>query len=232
MGFKVMVVDNGEDICEIVNTLLLSEKYEVITANDGEEALSLLNINQDTDLIILDTFLPGISGFETCKKIRNMTTAPILFLSAITHISHKEFAFSVGGDDYITKPFSPIELISRVKALLRRYYIYQGRDHNPKSEIIQIRDLLIYPTHGLVKLFDNPISLRYMEYQLLIFLATHRGKIFCVKEIYEAIWKEPFFPTFSNTVVSHIKNLRQKIEKDSKNPKYILTVWGRGYKIV
>ncbi|TCU66425.1 winged helix family two component transcriptional regulator [Tissierella praeacuta] len=232
MEYKIMVVDDSEDICEIVDVLLSSEGYEVITANNGEEALSLLNINQDTDLIILDIMMPGISGFEACKEIRNITTAPILFLSAKSHITDKEKGLSIGGDDYLSKPFSPIELVSRVKALLRRYSIYQGSDHNSKSETIQIRDLLIYPTSGEVQLSRESISLRYMEYQLLILLATHRGKIFSVQEIYETIWKEPFLPTFNNTVAAHIKNLRQKIENDPKEPKYIITVWGRGYKIV
>ncbi|EHQ91044.1 response regulator transcription factor [Desulfosporosinus youngiae] len=232
MGAMIMIVDDSKDIREVVEVLLGSEGYQVIPADSGEMALNLLKTHQAIDLIILDIMMPGKSGFETCREIREMTTAPVLFLSAKTHIEDKETGLTIGGDDYLSKPFSPVELVARVKALLRRYAIYQGKDHNFSSDVIRIRELSIHPSSGEVILSDEPISLRYMEYRLLVQLASHRGKIFSAQELYETIWEEPFLPLSNNTVVAHIKNLRQKIEKDPKNPKYILTVWGRGYQIV
>lgn len=232
MCYKIMVVDDSEDIREIVDVLLVSEGYKVISTDRGEDALRLLNIYQNIDLIILDIMMPGKSGFEICKELRGITTAPILFLSAKSHITDKETGLSIGGDDYLPKPFSPIELMARVKALLRRYSVYQGKDQNPKSELIRIRELLIHPISGDVWLSGKPIILRYKEYKLLVLLAINRGSTFSAQELYEIIWEEPFLPVSNNTVVVHIKNLRQKIERDPKNPKYIVTVWGRGYQIV
>lgn len=227
-----MIVDDDEDIREIVEVLLAEQGYEVIMADSGEVALRLLSLHHDTDLIILDVMLPGKSGFESCKEIRGMTTAPILFLSAKTHIEDKETGLSMGGDDYLPKPFSPVELLARSKALLRRYAVYQGKEQNPKSEILRIRQLRIHLTSGNVWLGDQVVSLRYMEYKLLVLLAKNRGRILSAQELYETIWEEPFLPVSNNTVVAHIKNLRQQIEKDPKGPKYVLTVWGRGYQIV
>lgn len=232
MYSKIMVVDDSEDIREVVEVLLTNEGYKVITADNGDHALCLLELHHDTDLIILDIMMPGKSGFETCKEMRELTTAPILFLSAKSHITDKETGLFIGGDDYLLKPFSPIELMARVKALLRRYAIYQGKEQNPKSEIIRIRELRIHPTSGDVWLADKPVSLRYMEYKLLVLLAKNRSRILSAQELYETIWEEPFFPVSNNTVVTHIKNLRQQIEKDPKDPRYVLTVWGRGYQIV
>ena len=232
MCAKIMIVDDSDDIREVVEVLLTDEGYDVITAESGEKALYLLELHNNTDLIILDIMLPGKSGFESCKEIRKITTAPILFLSAKSHIEDKEKGLSAGGDDYLPKPFSPVELTARVKALLRRYAVYQGKEQNLGSEIIRIREMRIHPTLGDVWLDDRLIPLRYMEYKLLVLLAKNRGRILSAQEIYETIWEEKFFPVSNNTVVAHIKNLRQQIEKDPKDPKYIITVWGRGYQIV
>ncbi len=232
MCAKIMIVDDSEGIREIVEVLLTNEGYDVVTADSGEKALHLLNAHHNTDLIILDIMLPGKSGFESCIGIREMTTAPILFLSAKSHIEDKEMGLSIGGDDYLPKPFSPVELTARVKALLRRYAVYQGKEQNPKAEIIRIRELRIHRTTGDVWLDNKPISLRYMEYKLLLLLAKNRGRVLSAQEIYETIWEEKFLPVSNNTVVAHIKNLRQQIEKEPKEPKYVLTVWGRGYQIV
>lgn len=232
MCAKIMIVDDSEDIREVVEVMLIDEGYDVVTADSGENALRMLHEHHNIDLFILDIMLPGKSGFECCKVIREVTTAPILFLSAKSHIEDKETGLALGADDYLPKPFSPVELIARVKALLRRYAVYQGKDQNPKSDILRIRGLRIHPTSGDVWLDNNPISLRYMEYKLLVLLASNRGRILSAKEIYETIWEETFLPVSNNTVVAHIKNLRQQIEKDPKDPKYVHTVWGRGYQIV
>ena len=232
MSSKILLVDDNDEICEIIEILLNNEGYEVISANSGNRALSFLKDHQNIDLIILDIMMPEKSGFETCQEIRKITTAPILFLSAKTQVEDKELALILGGDDYLQKPFSSIELIARTKALLRRYAIYQGKGYNSNLDILQIGQLQIHISSGEVTLLGEPISLRYMEYRLLVHLASNRGKIFSAQELYETIWEQPFLAISNNTVVAHIKNLRRKIEKDPKKPKYIITVWGRGYQIV
>ena len=232
MSSKIMIVDDNEDILEVVKVLLASQGYWVCTAEHGEEALGLLSQNQDLDLIILDIMMPGKSGFDICQELRQATTAPILFLSAKSHMLDKEKGLSVGGDDYLLKPFSPVELLARVKALLRRYSIYQGKAHNEKSELLHIRELSLHPSSGEVWMCGKPVALRHMEYKLLVFLAVNRGRILSAQELYESIWQEPFLPVSNNTVVAHIKNLRQQIERNPKEPAYIMTVWGRGYHIV
>ncbi|SHN58981.1 response regulator transcription factor [Desulfitobacterium chlororespirans] len=232
MCAAILIVDDSEDIREGVGILLESEGYQVLTADSGETALGLLQDRQTIDLIILDIMMPGQSGFETCREIREITIAPILFLSAKAGIEDKETGLIIGGDDYLPKPFSPVELVARIKALLRRYAVYQGKDHNVSSDVIKIRELHIYPSAEEVILAGKRIPLRHMEYRLLVHLALHRGRIFSAEELYETLWMQPFLPLSNHTVVTHIKNLRQKIEHDPKDPKYILTVWGKGYRIV
>jgi len=166
--------------------------------------------------------------------MRRVTTAPILYLSAKSLPKDKETAFNSGGDDYLTKPFIPGELLIRVKAMLRRYHIYSGSKQHSRlnSDFIQINELAIHPTSGEVFLNDSPIFLRHKEYQLLSYLAQNRRVVFSVQVLYEELWAEPYLPSANNTVMVHIRNLRQKVEKDPQHPKYILTVWGEGYQIV
>lgn len=231
MNKKIIIVEDSEDIREIVKVLLEEQGYHVIVAENGEEGLELIESNNDVDLLILDVMLPGMSGFEVCKELRGITTAPILFLSAKSLIEDKEMGLEIGGDDYLPKPFSTIELLARVKALLRRYEVYQGKFQNPTLEVIFIRDLRIHLTSGEVWLNDSLISLRHMEYELLLLLAKNRGSVLSAQKIYESIWQDKFLPVSNNVVAAHIKNLRQKIEINPKKPTYIMTVWGKGYYI-
>lgn len=228
----ILIVDDDKDICEVTAALLLSEGYATLQANNGQEAISMLGSN--IDLIILDIMMPGDSGFTVCEKMRRVTTAPILYLSAKSLSKDKETAFNSGGDDYLTKPFIPIELLTRVKAMLRRYHVYSGnKQHTSLNEdFIQINGLAIHPTSGEVFLNNSPVFLRHKEYQLLSHLAQNRGTIFSVQILYEQLWAESYLPSANNTVMVHIRNLRQKIETDPQHPKYILTVWGEGYQIV
>lgn len=228
----ILIVDDDCDIREVISTLLQSEGFFTLQACNGQEALSLLSSN--IDLIILDIMMPGDSGFAICKKIRRFTTAPILYLSAKSLMTDKETAFNSGGDDYLTKPFIPAELLTRVKAILRRYQIYRGKNYslNLNQDFIQINSLAVHPTSGEVFLNGTPILLRHKEYQLLSFLSQNRGTVFSVQSLYEQLWGEPYLPSANNTVMVHIRNLRQKIEADPQRPKYILTVWGEGYQIV
>lgn len=227
-GKKILVADDNEEIREFVRVLLESEGYEIIEAENGDEAVS--KTDDSVDLIILDVMMPIKTGFKACMEIRNKTKAPILFLTAKTQDSDKALGFSLGGDDYLSKPFSYTELISRVKALLRRYYVYQGKETEENS-FIKIGNLKICTIANQVFLDDKEISLTDIEYRLLLLMSKNRGKIFSAQNLYESVWNEPYLYTSSNTVMAHVKNIRKKLGDDPQNPKLISTVWGRGYRI-
>lgn len=226
---NIMIADDNEEIREIVRILLESEGYKVIEAVDGEDAIA--KVDGNVDLIILDIMMPVKSGFKACIEIREKTSAPILFLSAKTQDSDKCMGFSSGCDDYLSKPFSYTELVSRVKALLRRYYVYKGKDESNVSQSISIDGLTINTSSNEVILDGKEVILTEIEYRILLIMAQHRKKIFSSQNLYESVWKEPYFYSCNNTVMVHIRNLRRKLENDPQNPRYIKTVWGRGYRI-
>ena len=227
---KILVADDNEEIREFIRVLLEGEGYEIAEAIDGEEACK--KADDSIDLIILDVMMPVKNGYKACMEIREKTTAPILFLTAKTQDSDKALGFSLGGDDYLSKPFSYAELLSRIKALLRRYYVYQGKE--PKSESkneVQVGDVRICVKANQVFARDAEVHLTDIEYRLLLFLAQNKGKIFSAQNLYESVWNEPYLFSSSNTVMAHIKNIRKKLGDDTQNPKIIKTVWGRGYRI-
>lgn len=228
---NILVADDNDEIREIVRVLLESEQYTVIEAIDGEDAVD--KVDETIDLIILDVMMPKKSGFKACVEIREKTSAPILFLTAKTQDSDKYLAFSAGSDDYLSKPFSYTELVSRVKALLRRYYVYKGKNAAAEEspDIIKMNELTINPQANEVWLGDKELTLTEIEYKILTLMSSNRGKIFSAQNLYESIWGEPYFYSCNNTVMVHIRNLRMKIEKDPQNPKIIKTVWGKGYRI-
>lgn len=228
---NILIADDNEDIREIVRILLESEGYNVIEAVDGSDAVVKVNENVEIDLIILDIMMPKKSGFEACEEIRKKTNAPILFLTAKSQDEDICKAFSLGSDDYISKPFSYKEFISRVKALLRRYHVYKGKELEKEIDSININELKIKENSNEVYIDGNEVTLTEIEYNILKLMAKNKGKIFSAQEIYESVWKEPYFFTCNNTVMVHIRNLRSKIESDMQNPKYIKTVWGKGYRI-
>ena len=226
---SILIADDNNEIREIVRVLLESEGYHVIEAVDGEDAVS--KVDEKIDLIILDIMMPIKSGFKACVEIREKTSAPILFLTAKTQDSDKCMAFSSGCDDYLSKPFSYTELVSRVKALLRRYYVYKGKEQTSPPETIHIDDLAVSTATKEVSIGDQELILTEIEYKILLLMAQHRKKIFSAQNLYESVWGEPYFYTCNNTVMVHIRNLRSKLEKDPQNPQYIKTVWGKGYRI-
>ncbi|MBQ8696876.1 MAG: response regulator transcription factor [Clostridia bacterium] len=228
MKNKILVVDDNPDLREVISIFLGGEGYDVVTACDGEEALSLMD--NTVDLVILDVMMPGMSGYKVCAAIREISMVPILFLTAKTQDSDKSMGFSSGGDDYLSKPFSYNELLARIKALLRRYYVYSGKS---KEELnyVSVLDLLINTEYNEVKKGESEITLTDIEYKILLLLASHRRRIFSVQNIYESIWDEPYYYTANNTVMVHIRKLRSKIEDDPQNPKYVKTVWGKGYRV-
>jgi len=226
---KILVADDSPDILELADILLSAEGYVIVSAKNGQEAVDLTD---DTiDLIILDVMMPVKSGFKACVEIRKKTTIPILFLTAKTQDSDKVMGFSAGGDDYLSKPFSCVELVSRVKSLLRRYYIYQGAGIKTQLNLFILKDLALDTDSKTLTRGNSVINLTDIEYQILELLLTHLKKVFSAENIYESIWREPYFYQANNTIMVHIRNLRQKIEENPREPQYIKTAWGKGYYI-
>lgn len=225
----IMIADDDPDIREVVRILLESEGFRIVEAVDGDDAIS--KIDPAIDLYILDVMMPGRSGYQVCRAIRAASTAPILFLTAKSQDGDKSMGFSSGGDDYLPKPFSYTELTARVKALLRRYYVYRGKESEESKEKIVIRDLVIDRQTCEVRLAGAEVQLTDIEYRMLLLMAENRRKVFSAQNLYESIWNEPYFYSCNNTIMVHIRNLRRKIEPDPDNPQYIKTVWGKGYRI-
>ncbi len=238
---RILIVDDNLEIREIIHILLEGEGYEIKEAGDGQQALELTG-KLDFDLIILDIMMPGLNGYQTCVEIRKNSNAPILFLSARTKDSDKTLGFSSGGDDYLAKPFSYNELISRAKALIRRYQVYRGKDDagmtapadmdnkEKTGETLIFHHLQIDEEKEAVTSDGAPLVLTDTEYAMLLLLVKHRGQIFSAQHLYESVWNEPYYYGASNTVMVHIRNLRLKVEKDPKKPLLIKTIWGKGYR--
>lgn len=220
---RILVADDEPEIREVLRMMLGSEGYEILEAANAEEAVEKAG---QADLVILDIMMPGESGIWACTKIREKTNVPILFLTAKSGEHDKVLGFSAGGDDYLVKPFSYMELLSRVKALIRRYRVYQ-KSEEKTEKLVFYRDIIIDQELQSVQAGGKKISLTEMEYQILLLLISNPRKVFSVKEIYETIWKETFFPNSGNTVMVHIRNIRRKLEKNGES--YIQNIWGRGY---
>lgn len=227
MAYRVLIVDDNAEIREVLNVLLTNEGYIVSEADNGEDAICLC---QKQDIIILDIMMPRMNGYETCKRIRELTNIPILFLTAKTLEEDKEQGFISGADDYLIKPFSYSELLSRVNALLRRYFIYCGNEKPNRKNCIDRKDIKFDKENRKVWMEDKEVNLTDIEFQILELLITNPKKVFSNKELYENIWNEPYLYTANNTIMVHIRNLRKKLMVDPSNPKYIRTVWGKGYR--
>lgn len=227
METNILVVDDDKSIRNLIKVYLENEGFHILEASNGSEALMMLNETK-FDLVILDVMMPILDGISTCIKIRESYVMPIIFLSAKDEEIHKIEGLTVGADDYITKPFGSMEVIARVKAQLRRYKKFNVEPQNSSS--ITIEDLTInFDTHEVMVRGDK-IKLTPKEFDILACLAKNRGVVFSVQKLYESIWNEQFAVSDTSIVV-HITNLRQKIESDPKNPKYVKTVWGVGYKL-
>lgn len=225
---RILVADDHQEIREVIRVLLSSEGYEIIEAKDGQEATDMCD--EHIDLIILDIMMPNLNGYQACQIIREKSKAPILFLSAKGAESDKTLGFSSGADDYLTKPFSYNELTARVKALLRRYYVYQGKETPVKErEILDFGRLRIDEKQQKVYLDDVDCECTDIEYQILHVLASNPNQIFSVRHLFESVWNETYYQSANNTVMVHIRNLRKKLHDDPQQPNYIKTVWGKGY---
>lgn len=227
---RILMIEDDADIREGVRILLESEHYTVIEAEDGKRGLELLT--KETDLVILDVMMPGISGLKTCEEIRKISYVPVLFLTAKARDSDKLIGLMAGGDDYLAKPFSYSELLGRVKALLRRYRVYSGKPELEQEEYLEAGGIRIGKRFNEVQVDHETVDLSDLEYKILLLLMEHPSKIFSAQNLYESIWKEPYFYSSNSTVMVHIRKLRVKIEKDPQNPQHIRTVWGKGYQFV
>jgi len=228
---RVLIVEDDADIREGVRILLESENYSVLEAENGRQGLELLDEN--IDLVILDIMMPGMSGLRTCEEIRKVSNVPVLFLTAKAQESDKLIGLMAGGDDYLPKPFSYAELLGRVKALTRRYRAYMGKNRFEKEEAepyFEIGGIRIHENFNEVYVDDEERELSDIEYRILLLMMQYPRKIFSAQNLYESVWEEPYFYSCNSTVMVHIRKLRVKIENDPKNPKYIKTIWGKGYK--
>lgn len=226
MKKHILVVDDEKEITDLIEIYLSAENFEVSKRYDAS------TIEQDiegVDLVILDIMMPQINGLTACQMIRRKANIPIIMLSAKSADADKIIGLNIGADDYMIKPFNPLELVARVKSQLRRYTTL-----NPSGveneDLIQIRDLSINQKKHVVTLQGQPISLTPTEFDILVLLCSHPNIVFSMEEIFEQVWKEKYFDS-NNTVMVHIRKIREKIEVNPRNPQYIKTVWGVGYKV-
>ncbi len=226
-GYTVLVVDDEQEIRDAIEIYLKNEGISVLKASDGLEALEMLK-EHTVHLIVLDVMMPKLDGIATTFRIREQKNIPIIILSAKSEDADKVFGLQIGADDYVTKPFNPLELIARVKSQLRRYVTlgtYEG-----KKKIIDIRGLVLDEDAKQVTVNGEPAKLTPIEYRIVELLMKNAGRVFSINDIYELVWNEPSYNA-ENTVAVHIRKIREKIEINPKNPAYLKVVWGIGYKM-
>lgn len=229
---KIMIVDNEMEIIQLLKLYLSREGYDVIWITDSTKAAALAQ-EEDPDLILLDVVMPGLNGIELCSKIREHSDVPILFISCKGHDTDKVLGLSIGGDDYITKPFSPTELVARVKAHLRRHHINASDSKiSAAHNSICIGDLEVDLTAHTVTVEGTPVHLTAKEFELLVLLCKYPNRVFTGRQIFDNLWDTYGIDDDVRTVMVHISNLRKKIEVNTEKPKYICTVRGVGYKLV
>lgn len=223
--YNILIADDEQEIRDILNLLLGGEGYNVITAENGRQAVDMAS--DEIDLFILDVNMPELSGFMAGAEIRRRYDAPIVFLTAYSAESDKVMGFSAGADDYIVKPFSNMELLMRIKAILRRTARKAPETQPADQKVIAFQDLILDIDGKAVIKGDNIISLTYTEFRILELLVTHKKKIYSLENIYQSIWDDE--AVADSAIMVHIKNIRKKLGDDSRSPKYIKTAWGRGY---
>lgn len=224
----ILVVDDDKEIANLISLYLKNEGYRVLRAHNGAEALRLL-AEEEVSLIVLDVMMPELDGMEVCRRVREHSTIPILMLSAKAEDMDKVLGLMTGADDYMIKPFNPLELIARVKSLLRRSIQYNAEPKNQAEDVLKIHSVEISRKTHTVTVEGRPIALTSREFDILHLLASHTGRVFSAEEIFQLVWKEKYFAS-NNTVMVHICNLRDKLEKEI-GYKLVQTVWGVGYKI-
>lgn len=227
MSNKILVVDDDLNICELLKLYLENEGYTAFVANDGQAAVEAFAA-KNPDLVLLDIMLPKMDGWQVCREIRKTSSVPIIMLTAKGETFDKVLGLELGADDYVTKPFNPLELVARVKSQIRRYISFSG--FVKKAEQIVTGGLILDTEAKTVSVDGEPVRLTAREYMILEYLCKNMGRVLSSAQIYEAVWNEPAFRT-EKTVTVHIKNIREKIEINPKDPKYIKVVYGLGYKV-
>ena len=227
--YNVLVCDDDREIVEAIEIYLSQEGYKVLKAYDGEEALKVLD-REEVDLLIIDVMMPKLDGIRATLKIREKKNMPIIILSAKSEDADKILGLNVGADDYMTKPFNPLELTARVKSQLRRYTQLGSTIDKSNQAVYAVGGLSIDDEQKEVTVDGEPVRLTPIEYNILLLLVKNQGKVFSIDQIYESIWNEDAIGV-DNTVAVHIRHIREKIEINPKEPRYLKVVWGVGYKI-
>ena len=227
--YNILVCDDDKEIVKAIGIYLTKEGYNVFKAYDGNECLEILQKNK-VQLVILDIMMPKKDGIETINEIREKYSIPVIMLSAKSEDEDKIKGLDMGADDYVTKPFNPQELIARVNSLLRRYTKLGSAVEEEEENIFRVGDLEIDDNLKQVKINDQEIKLTPTEYKILKFLTEHKGKVYSISQIYENIWEEDCYGA-DNIIAVHIRHIREKIEINPKEPKYLKVIWGVGYKI-
>ena len=225
---EILVCDDDKDIVEAIDIYLTQEGYHVQKAYDGEEAIQVLKNNQ-VDLLVIDIMMPKLDGIRATLKIRESNPLPIIILSAKSEDADKILGLNIGADDYVTKPFNPLELVARVKSQLRRYTQLGSVSHK-QGNVYGTGGLMIDDDRKEVTVDGETVKLTPIEYGILLFLVKNQGRVFSINQIYENIWGEEAIAA-DNTVAVHIRHIREKIEINPKEPRYLKVVWGLGYKV-
>ena len=229
MNANILVVDDEPEIADLVEVYLKSEGYTVFKCGTGTEALACVR-RERLDLAILDVMLPDISGFTLCGEIRKDFHFPVLMLTAKAEDMDKITGLTIGADDYLTKPFNPLELVARVKAQLRRYTRYNEAEKAAAGDVIDFNGLVINRATHECTLYEQPLGLTPIEFDILWMLCENRGQVISAERLFETVWGEKYLDR-NNTVMVHIRRLREKMGEPSRNPRFIKTVWGVGYKV-
>ena len=225
---NILVCDDEREIVEAIRIYLEKEGYHVLTAYDGEQALSVME-QQEVHLVLLDVMMPVLDGFSTIMRLRDSKNIPVIMLSAKSEDSDKILGLNLGADDYISKPFNPLELVARVRSQLRRYTVL-GSQAVQTDTVYENGGLSVDDERKEVTVDGQPVHLTPSEYKILLLLLKNAGKVFSIEQIYEQVWNEPAYSA-ENTVAVHIRRIREKIEINPKEPKYLKVVWGVGYRI-
>ena len=230
MSIKVLVVDDEQSIADLIEVYLKNEGYTVYKFYRGQDAIRCVESEQ-LELAILDVMLPDIDGFTLCRKIRENHNFPVIMLTAKGEEIDKITGLTLGADDYITKPFRPLELVARVKAQLRRFTKYNSTGSTPEENLIEFSGLILNKDTHECKLNERELLLTPTEFSILWVLCSNRGRVVSSEELFHEVWGDKYFTSSNNTVMVHIRHLREKMQDSTEHPRYIKTVWGVGYKI-
>ena len=224
---NILIVEDSQEIIDLIKIYLEQEEYSIYEASDGESAINIFE-KEEIHLVVLDIMLPKLNGYEVIKRLRKRSNVPVIILSAKNQDADKILGLNLGADDYLAKPFNPLELVARINAQMRRFYDFGGSKEKQDEKVI-IGDLMLDQRECKLYKKDKEIDLTYMEYKLLKLFMTEPGRVFTKAQIFELVWESEYYYT-DNTVVVYISKLRDKIEDDSKNPQMIKTGRGLGYR--